>query len=129
MDVNEKSKITPGPKQPILPGSPSHDKIRSFHQRADPMGVSEVSEKVQHTNGNAAGGVYAHFHEKEVESLFNIIDKDGNGKITRSELTAFFRRSNQKLGAKEIKEYIKQFDANNDGKITLEELKAVFLKR
>ncbi|KAF8566740.1 hypothetical protein P879_03624 [Paragonimus westermani] len=67
--------------------------------------------------------------EKEVESLFHIIDRDGNGKITRSELTAFFRRSNQKLGAKEIKEYIKQFDVNNDGKITLEELKAVFLKR
>ncbi|KAF5400966.1 hypothetical protein PHET_05903 [Paragonimus heterotremus] len=67
--------------------------------------------------------------EKEVESLFKVIDKNGNGKITRSELKSFFKKSNQKMGAKEIKEYMKQFDANKDGQITLEELKGVLLKR
>ncbi|OON17154.1 EF hand [Opisthorchis viverrini] len=64
----------------------------------------------------------------EIEELFRIIDKDNNGKITKSELSKFFKSHRCKYSSKQISQYVKKIDQDGDGKITLMELKAA-LKR
>ncbi|TGZ58876.1 hypothetical protein CRM22_009401 [Opisthorchis felineus] len=62
--------------------------------------------------------------DREIEELFQIIDKDSNGKITKKELSKFFKTHRCKYSSKQISEYVKKIDQDGDGKITLLELKA-----
>ncbi|GAA49830.1 calmodulin [Clonorchis sinensis] len=64
------------------------------------------------------------FSDREIEELFQIIDKDNNGKITKSELSKFFKSHRCKYSSKQISQYVKKIDQDGDGKITLMELKA-----
>ena len=52
-------------------------------------------------------------------TLFNIIDKNRNGDISRSEMTAFLKNFN--YDRKAIKNFMKALDEDKNGKISLDE--------
>ncbi|XP_026170552.1 parvalbumin 9 [Mastacembelus armatus] len=62
--------------------------------------------------------------EKEIENVFQILDKDKSGYIEESELKYFlqwFDTSARTLTEKETKNFISAADDNNDGRIGVEE--------
>jgi len=61
--------------------------------------------------------------------VFDELDVDGDGYITRSELRTAFQRMGHVLNDQEIKTIYKQVDANNDGKITFEEFCNVMVRK
>ncbi|OON17155.1 EF hand, partial [Opisthorchis viverrini] len=48
--------------------------------------------------------------DKEIADIFKVIDKDGNGKITKRELSKFFKNNKAEYSSKQIKTYIKSID-------------------
>ncbi|KAF7258495.1 hypothetical protein EG68_04165 [Paragonimus skrjabini miyazakii] len=65
-------------------------------------------------------------NEKQIEEMFNSIDKNGNGKISRGELRRFLRYSKYKVPLEAVDVYFAKLDLNGDGEITLDELKLAF---
>ncbi|TPP56845.1 hypothetical protein FGIG_03414 [Fasciola gigantica] len=61
--------------------------------------------------------------DAEIEYLFNQIDRDRNGKITKRELRAFFKKNDGSQTNAELTNYLKKMDKNGDGKLDLAELK------
>lgn len=57
-----------------------------------------------------------------------MIDKNGDGSITKKELRKFFQKQFPDMEKKELEEYMKHADTNQDGKITYDELKRVLTK-
>ncbi|THD28601.1 hypothetical protein D915_000538 [Fasciola hepatica] len=68
-------------------------------------------------------------NEPQVRAIFNAIDKNGDGSITKKELRNFFRKQFPDMEKKELEEYMNHVDINHDGKITFDELKRVLTKR
>ncbi|KAF5404152.1 hypothetical protein PHET_02455 [Paragonimus heterotremus] len=68
-------------------------------------------------------------NEKKVEELFKMIDRNGNGKISRGELRRFLRYSKYKLPTEILDVYFARLDLNGDGEITLDELKLALSHR
>jgi len=56
-----------------------------------------------------------------LKGVFDELDVDGNGYITRSELKTAFQRMGHSLNDQEIKAIYKHVDTNNDGRINFEE--------
>ncbi|KAF6778606.1 hypothetical protein AHF37_01683 [Paragonimus kellicotti] len=68
-------------------------------------------------------------NEKNVEELFKMIDKNGNGKISRGELRRFLRYSKYNVPTEVLDVYFSKLDLNGDGEITLDELKLALCPR
>ncbi|THD28597.1 hypothetical protein D915_000534 [Fasciola hepatica] len=64
----------------------------------------------------------------ELEAVFNMIDKNKDGRVSRKELSAFFKKNSVKISSKQLKEQIQVLDLNGDGYLSLEELKAAFAR-
>ncbi|GAA49828.1 EF hand [Opisthorchis viverrini] len=62
--------------------------------------------------------------DREIAGIFRAIDKDGNGKITKQELSRFFKANKAKYTSKQIGAYITSIDKDGDGQVNLEELTA-----
>lgn len=60
--------------------------------------------------------------EKYLKSVFKKIDKDGNNKITKIELEAFYNREVQYLNDEQLLACIEECDYNGDGVIDYNEL-------
>uniref|UniRef100_A0A914VLC1 EF-hand domain-containing protein n=1 Tax=Plectus sambesii TaxID=2011161 RepID=A0A914VLC1_9BILA len=56
-----------------------------------------------------------------LRSVFEELDVDGDGHITRSELRTAFERMGHSLNDEEIKAIYRQVDINQDGKINFDE--------
>ncbi|KAF7258494.1 hypothetical protein EG68_04164 [Paragonimus skrjabini miyazakii] len=68
-------------------------------------------------------------NEKTIEELFKMIDRNGNGKISRGELRRFLRYSKYNLPTEILDVYFTRLDLNGDGEITLDELKLALRRR
>lgn len=55
-----------------------------------------------------------------LKAVFDELDVDGDGHITRSELRTAFQRMGHTLTDQEIKAIYKHVDINNDGKINFQ---------
>jgi len=64
--------------------------------------------------------------EKDALAVFNILDEDSDGAITRSELSA--RLLSWNYGADRIELVFGKIDTDNDGKITQDEWQAAYVK-
>lgn len=59
-------------------------------------------------------------HEKELRQIFNIIDKDKSGTLSRNEIGEFFNLSGKEQ-ADQLKALIDEADSNKDGVISVDE--------
>ena len=63
--------------------------------------------------------------EEELHQMFNMIDRDGDGKIDAEELTIAMGKIAENLGPDEIMAMLKEADMDGDGKINFEEFKGI----
>ena len=59
--------------------------------------------------------------EDEINNLFRVLDKDGNGSISADELRFVMTYDGEKITDKEVEELISEADSDGDGEINLEE--------
>jgi len=59
--------------------------------------------------------------DEEMKEAFKVFDRDGNGKITASELRQVMANLGEKLTDEEVFEMIKEADIDGDGEINFEE--------
>ena len=64
--------------------------------------------------------------ERELLTLFKSIDIDRNGKLSKDELQAAFRRAGLAVPNSKLDVFFSEIDANNDGAISFEEWRYVF---
>ncbi|KAF8353797.1 cal-5, partial [Pristionchus pacificus] len=64
-----------------------------------------------------------------LRSVFDELDVDGDGHITRSELRTAFQRMGHALSDQDIKAIYKHVDVNNDGKINFQEFCQMMTKK
>ncbi|CAJ0609261.1 unnamed protein product [Cylicocyclus nassatus] len=64
-----------------------------------------------------------------LKNVFEELDVDGDGYITRSELRTAFQRMGHSLSDQDIKAIYKHVDANNDGKINFQEFCQMMTRR
>jgi calmodulin len=67
--------------------------------------------------------------EAEFREIFNLVDKDGSGSITRQELEDLMKTLKLSVGAHEIELMIAEIDKDNDGEIQFEEFVAVMSRK
>ncbi|XP_033727376.1 neo-calmodulin-like [Pecten maximus] len=59
--------------------------------------------------------------DQDMLAAFQVLDADGDGYITKDELTDFMSRFGEKKTEEEIQEIIKESDTNKDGRISYSE--------
>uniref|UniRef100_A0A8R1DF00 EF-hand domain-containing protein n=1 Tax=Caenorhabditis japonica TaxID=281687 RepID=A0A8R1DF00_CAEJA len=64
-----------------------------------------------------------------LKAVFEELDVDGDGYITRSELRTAFQRMGHSLSDQDIKAIYRHVDANNDGKINFQEFCEMMTRR
>jgi len=62
--------------------------------------------------------------EDKVMAAFKSWDKDGNGKISKSEITELFTGLNEKISAKQVAQLVKAGDKDKDGELDFNEITA-----
>ena len=62
-----------------------------------------------------------------LRGAFRLVDADGNGKLTRSELDAVLARGGERMTRAELDEVMAQFDADGDGQIDFEEFTSMMM--
>ena len=67
-----------------------------------------------------------------INAIFNLIDKDSNGYLSRTEASSIFIRINRRLGRsytqRELDKFFERLDVNRDGRINVEEYRISFNK-
>lgn len=53
--------------------------------------------------------------------MFQSIDKNGDGKLDKSELQAAFKQAGLLVSSRKLDQFFDQVDANNDGVVSFEE--------
>ncbi|ERN15520.1 hypothetical protein AMTRI_Chr03g51660 [Amborella trichopoda] len=101
---------------------PSPDQLEALIQRADTNsnGLVEFSEFV----GLVAPELLpakSPYTDEQLQSLFQLFDRDGNGYITAAELAHSMARLGHALTAKELTGMIKEADTDGDGRISYQE--------
>ena len=56
--------------------------------------------------------------DQEMQTLFNMIDKNNDGFITEKEIKTMLKDLGEKVRKKDIRKMIKEADQNKDGKIS-----------
>jgi len=56
--------------------------------------------------------------DQEMQTLFNMIDKNNDGYITEKEIKSMLKGLGEKVRKKDIRKMIKEADQNKDGKIS-----------
>jgi Ca2+-binding EF-hand superfamily protein len=59
----------------------------------------------------------------ELKNAFNVFDVNGDGNISKKELSSVLKQLGQKLTEKQVNEMLKQADKDGDGFINFEEFK------
>jgi len=59
--------------------------------------------------------------DQELKEAFKVFDKDGDGRISKSELKTVMQNLGEKLTDDEINEMIREADADGDGHVDYEE--------
>lgn len=67
--------------------------------------------------------------EKEFREIFNLVDRDGGGSISKQELQQLMDTLAINASQQEIDLMINEIDANNDGEIQFEEFVAVMSRK
>lgn len=67
--------------------------------------------------------------EGRLEQAFKAFDKDGNGKITKQELTYILQGDNDLVNEEAIEKLVEECDVDNDGEIDIHEFKRSITKR
>ncbi len=65
--------------------------------------------------------VFVEETEGQLWTLFNKIDRDGNGRIDKNELKAAFQRANLSVPPKKLDRFVEEFDRDGSGVITFDE--------
>ncbi|KAK6936610.1 EF-hand domain [Dillenia turbinata] len=100
---------------------PSEDQIEKLIQKADPNnnGLVEFSEFVGLVDLDIVKAT-SPYSEQELQKLFNIVDRDGNGYITAAELAHSVAKLGQALTTKELTGMIKEADTDGTGCINFQ---------
>ncbi|KAK6936538.1 EF-hand domain [Dillenia turbinata] len=101
---------------------PSEDQIEKLIQKADlnNNGLVEFSEFVGLVEPDIVKAK-SPYSEEELQKLFNMFDRDGNGYITAAELAHSMAKLGQALTVKELTGMIKEADTDGDGCINFQE--------
>ena len=67
--------------------------------------------------------------EAEFREIFNLVDTDGGGSISKKELGRLMRTLNLQTSPQELDIMVEEIDKNNDGEIQFEEFVAVMAKK
>lgn len=65
--------------------------------------------------------VFVEETEAQLLTLFNKIDKDGDGKISKTELKAAFKRASLAVPQQKLDRFVSEFDRDGSGTITFDE--------
>ncbi|XP_072960256.1 probable calcium-binding protein CML15 [Typha angustifolia] len=90
-------------------------KIRSLFRRRSQSKPSPTSSPPPETV------VSSQDSEEEMERVFNKFDSNGDGRISRSELSAIFESLGKPATEEEVERMMREADADGDGFISLEE--------
>ncbi|XP_072955708.1 probable calcium-binding protein CML11 [Typha angustifolia] len=101
---------------------PSPDQLEALIQKADTNsnGLVEFSEFI----GLVAPELVpakSPYTEQQLQQLFRVFDRDGNGFITAAELAHSMAKLGHALTAKELTGMIKEADTDGDGRISFQE--------
>jgi hypothetical protein len=91
------------------------------------MGAAMLPATAAHAQG-AAKPISRNDFVKSVDSRFNTMDTNHDGKVTRDELTAELQRELQQANARiaqQLETKFRQLDTNKDGQLSLKEFMAV----
>ncbi|KAK6926173.1 EF-hand domain [Dillenia turbinata] len=101
---------------------PSEDRIEKLIQIAylNNNGLVEFSEFVGLVEPDIVKAKSPH-SEEELQKLFHMFDRDGNGFITAVEMAHSMAKLGQALSAKELTGMIKEVDTDGDGCISFQE--------
>jgi Ca2+-binding EF-hand superfamily protein len=69
---------------------------------------------------------FVHETERELLSLFKSIDYNGDGKISKAELSAALSRAGLAVPSSNLDNFFTEVDSNNDGTISFEEWRCVY---
>ena len=61
----------------------------------------------------------------EIRQQFDFFDKDGSGKVSKSELKKALKELNEKISKTELKRMIKEADVDGDGEIDFDEFSKI----
>jgi len=64
--------------------------------------------------------------DQEMQTLFNMIDKNNDGYITEKEIKSMLKGLGEKVRKKDIRKMIKEADQNKDGKISFNGMSIYF---
>ncbi|XP_063718481.1 plastin-3-like isoform X2 [Symsagittifera roscoffensis] len=67
-------------------------------------------------------------HLKDLEEKFKMLDTDGNGSVTSTEVRELFKSLGEDIPAYKCREYIQALDKNKNGTIEMEEFLTLFAK-
>merc|ERR1712098_500772 len=65
--------------------------------------------------------------EEEIKALFNLIDKDGSGSLTKREAKKAAKLIRDRFGIDEVDTWLSEVDYDGDGVLSYEEFKMCFL--
>ncbi|XP_010273771.1 PREDICTED: probable calcium-binding protein CML18 [Nelumbo nucifera] len=101
---------------------PSQDQLDSLIQKADmnSNGLIEFSEFVALVSPDLLC-TKSPYTEEQLQKLFQIFDRDGNGYITAAELAHSMAKLGHALTVEELTGMIKEADTDGDGRINFQE--------
>jgi solute carrier family 25 phosphate transporter 23/24/25/41 len=95
-----------------------------------PTPVSSMSSiNGAHTGTDKTGEFHTFVRrmEYELRSLFKSIDKNGDGKLDKSELQAAFKKAGLTVSSRKIDQFFDRVDLNHDGVVSFQEWRWVLL--
>jgi calmodulin len=94
-----------------------------------PIHSNPASIMAQQFASNAAPLHLTREEEREFREIFNLVDRDGGGSISKSELQSLMKTLAINASQAEIDLMINEIDSNNDGEIQFEEFVAVMARK
>jgi solute carrier family 25 phosphate transporter 23/24/25/41 len=81
--------------------------------------------KSSHVDASLEFRVFVERADRQLTTLFDSIDRDGNGKLDIKELQTAFRNAGLTVSNRRLLDFFNDMDNNNDGYVTIDEWRYV----